>query len=115
MKKTKRLLIIPARSGSKRIKNKNIKNFFDKPIIHYPLKVALKSNIFNKIHVSTDSKRIQKTVQIIGNFVDFLRPKNLSKDETSLKTVINYVLNNYVDLSFVNHIMFRYIPSHLLI
>ena len=59
-------------------------NFFDKPIIHYPLKVALKSNIFNKIHVSTDSKRIQKTVQIIGNFVDFLR----SIQSIRLQTVI---------------------------
>ena len=48
----KRLLIIPARSGSKRIKNKNIKNFLGRPIIEYPLSEAIKSNLFNKIHIS---------------------------------------------------------------
>ena len=52
------LAIIPARIGSKRIKNKNIKNFFCKPLIYYSIKAAIKSNIFDKIIVSTDSKKI---------------------------------------------------------
>ena len=54
------LAIIPARHGSKRIKNKNIKIFFGKPIIYYAIKNAIKSNIFNDIIVSTDSKKLQK-------------------------------------------------------
>ena len=54
----KSICIIPARGGSKRIKNKNIKNFFDKPLIYYSIKAAIKSNIFDKIIVSTDSKKI---------------------------------------------------------
>ena len=45
----KRLLIIPARSGSKRIKNKNFKKFKGKPIISYSILTALKSKIFSKI------------------------------------------------------------------
>ena len=53
---TKRLLVIPARSGSKRIKNKNFKNFKGKPIISYSILTALKSKIFDKIVVSTDDK-----------------------------------------------------------
>lgn len=91
----KRLLIIPARAGSKRIKNKNIKFFFGKPMIHYPLKAAIASKIFDKIHVSTDSKKIRDVVEKVGNFVDFLRPKNLSNDSSSLISVLNYVLDKY--------------------
>jgi len=93
--KKKRLLIIPARAGSKRIKNKNIKIFFGKPMIHYPLKTAISSKIFDKIHVSTDSKKIKNVVAKVGNFVDFQRPKNLSNDKSSLISVLNYVLNKY--------------------
>tara|TARA_B100001057_G_C22841241_1_gene947184 strand:- start:1581 stop:2270 length:690 start_codon:yes stop_codon:yes gene_type:complete len=93
--KKKRLLIIPARAGSKRIKNKNIKIFFGKPMIHYPLKTAIASKIFDKIHVSTDSKKIKNIVEKVGNFVDFQRPKNLSNDNSSLISVLNYVLDKY--------------------
>ena len=62
MKKLKRLLIIPARGGSKRIKNKNIKKFKKRPIIFYTINNALKSKLFNKIHVSTDSNLVKKIV-----------------------------------------------------
>ena len=89
MKKRRRILSIPERSGSKRIKNKNIKDFFGKPMIHYPLKIAIQSNSFDKIHVSTDSKKIKNVVEKVGNFVDFQRPKNLSKDNSSLISVLN--------------------------
>ena len=54
------LAIIPARSGSKRIKNKNIVDFFGKPIIYYSIRAALNSNLFDKTIVSTDSKKFQK-------------------------------------------------------
>ena len=50
--------IIPARSGSKRIKNKNTKIFIDEPIILKTLEKIFKSNIFKKIIVSSDSKKI---------------------------------------------------------
>ena len=54
------LAIIPARSGSKRIKNKNIINFHGKPIIFYSINTAIKSKLFDKIIVSTDSTKISK-------------------------------------------------------
>ncbi len=50
--------VIPARAGSKRIKDKNIKKFFGKPILSYSISQALKSKIFDKIIVSTDSDKI---------------------------------------------------------
>ena len=53
-----RIAIIPARGGSKRIPNKNIKEFFGKPIIGYSIEVAKSSGLFDQIIVSTDSEEI---------------------------------------------------------
>ena len=94
----KRLLIIPARGGSKRIKNKNIKIFDGKPIIYYPLKVAKNSMLFNKIHVSTESKKIISLIKKIGFEPDFLRKKKLADDSTNINDVINYVVNKFNNL-----------------
>ena len=52
----KRLAIIPARGGSKRIKDKNLKLFYGKPLIYYSISAARNSKIFNKIHISSDSE-----------------------------------------------------------
>ena len=68
--------IIPARSGSKRIKNKNIKLFFGKPIITYVIKLLIKSKIFDKIIVSTDSNKIAKICAKSGAEILFKRPKS---------------------------------------
>ena len=54
----KPICIIPARKGSKRIKNKNIKLFAGKPLISYVIGIAKKSKLFSKIIVSTDSEKI---------------------------------------------------------
>lgn len=89
------LAIIPARSGSKRIRNKNIKLFFRKPIIYYSINMALKSKIFDKVIVSTDSKRIKKIAEKYGAEVPFIRPKRLSGDFTSTHAVIKHALNWY--------------------
>ena len=88
----KRIAIIPARAGSKRIKNKNIKLFNKKPMISYPILQLKKSNIFNKIFVSTENDSIKKISKKYGANVDFLRPKRLSKD----KIPLNLVLKNVV-------------------
>ena len=52
------IAIIPARGGSKRIKLKNVKNFFGKPIIFYTIQTLKKTKLFNKIYVSTDNSKI---------------------------------------------------------
>ena len=106
MKKKTNLIniaIVPARIGSKRIKQKNIKKFFVKPIIYWTLKFLKNSKIFSKIFVSTDSKKIVNLAKKIG-FNDFIiRGKKLSNDKTGTEQVIvdaihkisiNYQLNN---------------------
>ena len=91
----KRLLIIPARKGSKRIKNKNRKIFFGKPVIEYAITTALKSKIFNCIHVSTDCKIIKKISRKYNLNTEFDRPKNLSDDKTKLLKVFDYVVKKF--------------------
>ena len=69
----KRIAIIPARGGSKRIPRKNIKLFLGKPIIAYSIEAALKSNLFDKVIVSTDDKKIAEIALKFGAEVPFLR------------------------------------------
>jgi pseudaminic acid cytidylyltransferase len=82
------ICIIPARSKSVRIKNKNIINFFGKPIIAYAIDVAKKSKLFKRIIVSTDSKKIAKIAIKYGAEVPFLRSKKLSGNYTTTTEVI---------------------------
>ncbi len=85
--------IIPARKGSKGIKNKNFKRFNNKPLIFWTIKAAKKSNFIDKIIVSTDSKQIQNFS--ISQKVDcpFLRPKKISTDTAKAKDVIFHAID----------------------
>ena len=87
------LCVIPARGGSKRIKNKNIKNFLGKPVISYPIKQIIKSNIFDKIIVSTDSQKIAEIAKKYGAEILFNRPKKLSNDYVDVQSVISHAVN----------------------
>ena len=91
MKQLKRLLIIPARGGSKRIKDKNIKKFKNKPIIYYTIENAKSSRLFDKIHVSTDSKKISKIVRKKNIKIEFMRPKSLSGGKIPLFEFYKFV------------------------
>ena len=91
----KRSVIIPARGGSKRIQKKNIKIFCGKPIISYPIKAIIESKLFDKIHVSTDDKKVVEVVNKLGLNVDFFRPKSLSDDFTTIVPVVKYVVDRY--------------------
>jgi len=96
MSKVTSLCIIPARGGSKRIKNKNIKKFFDKPIIGYSISAAKKSNCFDKIIVSTDSKKIANIAKKLGAEVPFLRDQRFATDKVSLRSAIKNTLEKFI-------------------
>ena len=82
------IAIIPARGGSKRLRNKNLINFFGKPLIYYSIIAAKRSKLFKKIIVSTDSKKIKKISEQYGAEVPFLRPKILSRDSSKAQEVV---------------------------
>ena len=82
------ICIIPARSGSKRIKNKNIKKINNVPLLGIVIKIALKSKIFERVIVSTDSKKISKLAIKYGAEVPYLRNKKLANDYTTTYEVL---------------------------
>jgi pseudaminic acid cytidylyltransferase len=84
--------IIPARGGSKRIPDKNVKHFAGKPIIAYSIEAAKVSGLFDKIFVSTDSEKIALTAKKFGAEVPFMRPKELSDDFTPTAMVLLHAL-----------------------
>ena len=86
------LAVIPARGGSKGIKNKNLVNFNGKPLIYWTIQAAKKSKLISEIVVSTDSKAIQKFSEKVGVKVDQLRPKSLSQDDSLTIDVIQFEL-----------------------
>ncbi len=90
-----KLLVIPARGGSKRIKKKNIKEFKGKPIINWAIEEALNSAEFDKVIVSTDDKDIAGIAAAAGAEIPFLRPDYLADDFTSTQEVIINVINWY--------------------
>ena len=89
-----KIAIIPARAGSKRIPHKNIKNFKGIPIIAWSIKAAIKSNLFDKVIVSTDSKRIAKIAKKFKAEVPFIRPKGISGNYASTISVIKHGINH---------------------
>ena len=88
-----KICLIPARGGSKRIKNKNIKNFLGKPIIAWSIQKAKKSKLFDDIVVSTDSKKIANIAKKFGASVPFLRPKKLANDYAIDRDVLHHYLD----------------------
>ena len=87
------LCVIPARGGSKRIPQKNIRNFFGKPMIVYAIEAAQSSNLFSQIVVSTDDRKISEIARQHGAEVPFKRPAELSDDFTPTVDVIRHAIN----------------------
>ena len=91
--KSKRVLIIPARKGSKRIKNKNSKFFFGKPIIQYSIDNALKSKLFDKIIITTNDPKIINIKKKYRNKVLLIkRDQKFCKSSSKLIDVLNDVI-----------------------
>ena len=88
MKKVKPICIIPARSGSKRIKNKNIIKISNKPLIVHAINLAISSKMFSKIVVTTDDKKIAKLSKKNGAHVPFLRSRKLALPSTTIKSTM---------------------------
>lgn len=89
------IALIPARSGSERLKNKNILKINKKPLLYYAINSAKQSGIFNKIIVSTDSKKYQKIAEQYGAEVPFLRPKKIATAKSTDFQWVNHAINYY--------------------
>ena len=91
----KRIAIITARGGSKRIPKKNIKDFCGKPIIAYSIEAAISSKLYDEVMVSTDSEEIAEIAKKYGACVPFMRSAETSNDYATTNDVLIEVFNEY--------------------
>lgn len=91
----KNLAIIPARSGSKGLRDKNIRELNGKPLMQYSVSAALESGIFDEVMVSTDSEQYAEIAVKSGASVPFLRSKENSGDRAGSWDTVKEVLHKY--------------------
>ena len=94
----KNLAIIPARSGSKGLPDKNIKELLGKPLMAYSIEAALASGVFDEVMISTDSEKYAEIAKKCGASVPFLRSEATASDTASSWDMVTEVLNNYKKL-----------------
>ena len=93
----RRVAIIPARGGSKRIPRKNIRMFDGKPMIAYAIEAALESGIFEEVMVSTDDEEIAAISSRYGAKIPFFRSAENSNDSATTVSVLLEVLHSYTE------------------
>lgn len=91
----KKIAIITARGGSKRIPRKNIRDFCGKPILAYSVEAALQSGVFDRVMVSTDDKEIAEIAKKYGAEVPFFRSGKTADDFATTNDVLLEVLEEY--------------------
>lgn len=98
------LCIIPARGGSKGVKNKNLRLIEGKSLLQITIEEASHAGIFNTIHVSTESELIRNEAQKIGIEFPFMRKETLAADTVHVSEVVNEVILNFqeIDMNFNN-------------
>ncbi len=94
----KNIAIIPARSGSKGVKDKNIRELNGKTLIAYSIEAAMESGEFDEVMVSTDSDNYAEIARKLGAKVPFLRSAATASDTASSWDMVEEVLNKYKDI-----------------
>jgi N-acylneuraminate cytidylyltransferase len=97
-KKPTIVALIPARAGSKRVPDKNIRPLAGHPVIAYTIAAALDSGIFTDVIVSTDSKHYAQIASYYGAEVPFLRPPDLAGDVSPDIEWLEFTLKKLVDI-----------------
>ncbi|WP_340297159.1 MULTISPECIES: acylneuraminate cytidylyltransferase family protein [unclassified Roseobacter] len=85
--------IIPARSGSKGIPQKNLLSFGGKPLIAWSIEAALACDRIDRVVVSTDCRKIAKVAKAFGAEVPFLRPSSLAADDVHATNVVIHAVD----------------------
>ena len=112
----KKLCIIPARGGSKRLPRKNLKLLNGKPLIFHTIDSAIDSNIFDKIIFTSDNEEILKLVSVNYPFKlieTFNRPPEFASDTSKVIETIKYYFQQLV-FNKINIVYIRFINSHII-
>lgn len=99
MSEIKIVAIIPARGGSKGIKNKNLRALAGKPLIGWSIQQALACHHIDRVIVSTDSQAIAEASRAAGAQVPALRPDELARDETPTEPVLLHAVEHWCALN----------------
>jgi pseudaminic acid cytidylyltransferase len=91
----KKMAVIPARAGSKRLPGKNIRDFAGKPMLAWSVEAALESGLFDTVMVSTDSEEIAEVARAAGASVPFLRSAETADDHAIIIDVMAEVIDRY--------------------
>lgn len=94
----KNIAIIPARSGSKGVKDKNIRDLNGKPLMSYTIEAAINSGEFDEVMVSTDSEKYAEVARTFGANVPFLRSAQTASDTASSWDMVEEVIGRYSEL-----------------
>lgn len=94
----KNLVVITARSGSKGLKDKNIKMLNGMPLMAYTIEAALETGLFDCVHVSTDSEQYALIAKEYGADVPFLRDAELATDTAGTWDTVRAVVKKYAEL-----------------
>ena len=92
------IAVIPARSGSKGLPDKNIREINGKPLLAYTIEAALDSGCFDIVHVSTDSEKYADIAREYGADVPFLRSAELASDTANTWDAVREALSRYADM-----------------
>ena len=92
------IAVIPARSGSKGLPDKNIRPVNGKPLLAYTIEAALNSGCFDIVHVSTDSEKYADIARKYGADVPFLRSAELASDTANTWDAVREVLKRYAEI-----------------
>ena len=107
------LAIIPARSGSKSIPHKNIRSLSGKPLLAYSIEHAIKSEMINRVIVSTDSEQYAEIARSFGAETPFLRPKEISEDNSNDRDFFIHALTWFKENeNYVPDICVHLRPTH---
>lgn len=87
------ICLICCRGGSKSIKNKNIKNFAGRPLLTWIIEEAIKSKVFNKIILSTDSLKIKNIAKKYDILIPGMRPKKLAQSNSDQFDTHKYIFD----------------------
>lgn len=98
----KTVALIPARSGSRGIPEKNIKLIAGKPLIAWSIEHAISAELVDDVYVSTNSEKIARISRNYGANVPFLRPKNISTDTCSTESAVEHFCN-FLDTKRLNY------------
>ncbi len=105
------LALIPARGGSKGIKNKNIKHVGGKPLICHTIDQAKKSKYIDSVVVSTDTEKIRSIALKSGARVPFIRPKKLATDTAKTVHVVTHALEMLKELGEMYDVLILLQPT----